>query len=123
MARRIHTKTRLIRRVAVITILIVAASAILMTFPDIRHIGISLFASAGVAGLIAGMAARPVLSNVIAGIQIEHTVFFGTGPVTLVLVPDVSYSAARDKPARTWPRSRTVLPCPWACRSYRAAIR
>jgi small-conductance mechanosensitive channel len=54
-------------------ILIVAVSAMLMTFPSIKHIGISLFASAGVAGLIAGMAARPVLSNVIAGIQIAMT--------------------------------------------------
>jgi len=72
-ARRVHTRTRLLRRIAVIAILIVAASAMLMTFPGIRHIGISLFASAGVAGLIAGMAARPVLSNIIAGIQIAMT--------------------------------------------------
>ena len=72
-ARRVHTRTRLLRRIAVIAILIVAASAMLMTFPGIRHIGISLFASAGVAGLIAGMAARPVLSNIIAGIQIALT--------------------------------------------------
>jgi hypothetical protein len=73
LARRVHTRTRVLQRVASITILIVAASAILMTFPSIRHIGISLFASAGVAGLIVGMAARPVLSNIIAGIQIAMT--------------------------------------------------
>jgi small-conductance mechanosensitive channel len=72
-ARRVHTRTLLARRIAVIAILIVAASAMLMTFPGIRHIGISLFASAGVAGLIAGMAARPVLANIIAGIQIAMT--------------------------------------------------
>jgi small-conductance mechanosensitive channel len=73
LARRVHTRTRVLQRIASTTILIVAASAILMTFPGIRHIGISLFASAGVAGLIVGMAARPVLSNIIAGIQIAMT--------------------------------------------------
>jgi small-conductance mechanosensitive channel len=73
LARRVHTKINLIRRVVITAIVIVAFSAMLMTFPNIRHIGISLFASAGVAGLIAGMAARPVLSNVIAGIQIALT--------------------------------------------------
>ncbi len=73
LARRVHTRTRLLRRIAGITILIVAVSAMLMTFPSIRHIGISLFASAGLAGVIAGMAARPMLSNIIAGIQIAMT--------------------------------------------------
>jgi hypothetical protein len=73
MARRVHTRTLMLRRIVSIAILIVAASAMIMTFPGIRHIGISLFASAGVAGLIAGMAARPVLSNIIAGIQIAMT--------------------------------------------------
>jgi small-conductance mechanosensitive channel len=73
LARRVHTRTSLVRHIAIIAILIVAVSAMLMTFPGIRHIGISLFASAGVAGLIAGMAARPMLSNIIAGIQIAMT--------------------------------------------------
>ena len=72
-ARRVHTWTRLMQRIASIAILIVAAAVMIMTFPSIRHIGISLFASAGVAGLIAGMAARPMLSNIIAGIQIAMT--------------------------------------------------
>jgi hypothetical protein len=45
----------------------------LMTFPAIRHIGITLFASAGVAGLVVGMAARSTLSNLFAGIQIALT--------------------------------------------------
>jgi small-conductance mechanosensitive channel len=41
-----------------------------MTFDSVRHYGVSLFASAGVAGLVAGLAARPLLSNLFAGIQI-----------------------------------------------------
>ncbi len=44
-----------------------------MTFGPVRQYGVSLFASAGVAGLIAGLAARPVLSNLFAGVQIAMT--------------------------------------------------
>src|SRR5205085_1291933 len=44
-----------------------------MTFESVRHYGVSLFASAGVAGLVAGLAARSVLSNLFAGIQIATT--------------------------------------------------
>lgn len=48
-------------------------SAALMTFPAVRQYGLSLFASAGVAGIVAGLAARPVLSNLMAGVQIAMT--------------------------------------------------
>jgi small-conductance mechanosensitive channel len=51
----------------------VTLGAVLMTFEPVRQYGVSLFASAGVAGLIAGLAARPVLSNLIAGLQIATT--------------------------------------------------
>ena len=44
-----------------------------MTFEPVRQYGVSLFASAGVAGLVVGLAARPVLSNLIAGIQLAVT--------------------------------------------------
>jgi hypothetical protein len=49
------------------------APAPLMTFDAVRQYGISLFASAGVAGVIFGLAAQPVLSNLIAGIQLAMT--------------------------------------------------
>jgi small-conductance mechanosensitive channel len=45
----------------------------LMTFPAVRHVGVSLLASAGLAGLIVGMAARSTLSNLIAGVQVALT--------------------------------------------------
>ena len=44
-----------------------------MTFDSVRQYGVSLFASAGAAGIILGLAARPVLSNLLAGIQIAMT--------------------------------------------------
>jgi small-conductance mechanosensitive channel len=47
--------------------------AALMSFPEVRQYGYSLFASAGVAGIVAGFAARPVLSNLLAGVQLAMT--------------------------------------------------
>jgi small-conductance mechanosensitive channel len=44
-----------------------------MTFDSVRQYGVSLFASAGAAGLVVGLAARPLLSNLIAGVQIAIT--------------------------------------------------
>ena len=44
-----------------------------MTFDPVRQYGVSLFASAGVAGLVVGLVARPLLTNLIAGIQIRAT--------------------------------------------------
>jgi len=72
-ARRIKTQVLVLRRMAVIVVAVVAVAAMLMTFPTIWNIGAGLFASAGAAGLIVGMAARPTLSNLLAGIQIALT--------------------------------------------------
>jgi small-conductance mechanosensitive channel len=69
-ARKHLTQVRVLAR-AIDTIVIVASvGAALMSFDSVRHYGVSLFASAGVAGLVAGLAARPLLSNLFAGIQI-----------------------------------------------------
>jgi small-conductance mechanosensitive channel len=72
-ARRVATQMQVLRRVAFVVVSILAISVALMTFPTIRQIGASLLASAGLAGLVVGMAMRPTLSNLLAGIQIALT--------------------------------------------------
>jgi small-conductance mechanosensitive channel len=69
-ARKHLTQMRILERIANVLILIVTAACVLVTFESVRQYGVSLFASAGIAGLIAGLAARPVLSNLFAGLQI-----------------------------------------------------
>ena len=68
--RRLHTQIRVLARTAHVFVVLLAASMVLTTFPAVRHVGASLLASAGVAGIVAGLAARPVLGNLIAGLQI-----------------------------------------------------
>lgn len=72
-ARQMRTQAQLLRRIGIIVIVIVTLCVMLMTIPNVRLLGASLFASAGVVGLVIGIAARPVLSNLIAGIQIALT--------------------------------------------------
>jgi small-conductance mechanosensitive channel len=70
VARKYVTQVRILRQVVDTVIVVLTVSAALMTFEPVRQYGVSLFASAGVAGLVAGLAARPMLSNLIAGLQI-----------------------------------------------------
>ena len=72
-ARRIRTQTQVLRRIFVVIVLIVALGIMLMTFPAIRTLGTSLLASAGLAGLVLGMAMRPTIASLVAGIQIALT--------------------------------------------------
>ncbi|WP_373186889.1 mechanosensitive ion channel family protein [Halopseudomonas sp.] len=72
-ARRIHTQTQLLVRTLSFFVLLFGLSIMLMTFPAVRQIGAGLMASAGVAGLAVGFAAKPVLGNIIAGLQIAVT--------------------------------------------------
>jgi small-conductance mechanosensitive channel len=73
LARKHVTQVRILKRALHTLIVVVTLSAVLMTFEPVRQYGVSLFASAGVAGLVVGLAARPMLSNLIAGIQIATT--------------------------------------------------
>jgi small-conductance mechanosensitive channel len=73
LARKHVTQTRILKRALQTLIIIVTAATALMTFDAVRQYGVSLFASAGAAGIIVGLAARPLLSNLIAGVQIAVT--------------------------------------------------
>ena len=70
LARKHLTQVRILERTVTVLIVIVAAARVLITFESVREYGVSLFASAGIAGVVAGLAARPVLSNLFAGLQI-----------------------------------------------------
>jgi small-conductance mechanosensitive channel len=72
-ARRVRTQTQVMERVATMAIVIVTAAVMLMTFPEVRQIGASVLASAGIAGLVIGMAAKSTFSSLIAGLQVAIT--------------------------------------------------
>ncbi|HVT31850.1 MAG TPA: mechanosensitive ion channel domain-containing protein [Rhodanobacteraceae bacterium] len=111
-ARRVLTQTRVLGRVAIGIIVLIGAAAMLMTFPGARQIGASLLASAGLAGLVAGFAARQVLGNLLAGVQIALT-----QPIRLddVLVVEGEWGRVEEITSayvvvRIWDERRLVLP-------------
>jgi potassium efflux system protein len=72
-ARRVVTQVRILQRITLVAVYVIAIAAILITFPRIWQLGAGLLASAGVAGLVIGVAARPLLENLIAGVQLSLT--------------------------------------------------
>jgi small-conductance mechanosensitive channel len=72
-ARRRRTRIGILYRIAVFAILLVTICLMLMSIPSVRNIGVTLIASAGLAGLAVGAAAQPALKNLIAGIQLAFT--------------------------------------------------
>ena len=114
-ARKVETQTRFLVRALNILIVIIGFGAALMTFDSVQHMGASLLASAGVGGLILGFAARPVLSNLLAGMQIALTQPFRIDDVIHVQgewcwVEEVT---ATYVVVRVWDLRRLVIPLQW----------
>lgn len=72
-ARRVRTQITLVRRLTALVVTVIAVAAMLLTFDGFRAAGASLLASAGVLGVVAGVAAQSTLGNVFAGLQLACT--------------------------------------------------
>ncbi len=114
-ARSRHTQLRVLTRTAQIFVVVVTVAVMLMTFPRVRELGTSLLASAGIAGLVVGLAARPLLENIIAGLQIAMT-----EPIRLddVVIVDGEWGRIEEITAtyvvvRVWDERRLVVPLSW----------
>ncbi len=111
-ARKHVTQVRVLQRAVNVIVILFTAGAVLLTFEGVQEYGVSLFASAGAAGLVLGFAARPVLANLIAGIQIALT-----QPIRLddvVIVEDewgwIEEIYATYVVVRIWDLRRMVVP-------------
>ncbi len=72
-ARRKRTRAAILGRIGTFFIIFISVCLMLLSVPGIRTIGVTLMASAGIAGLVVGAAAQPALKNVIAGVQMAFT--------------------------------------------------
>ncbi len=114
-ARRIQTQTRVLARSAMALLVVVGTGLALMTFPALQRLGTSLLAAGGLAGIAAGFAAKPILSNLLAGLQIALT-----QPIRLDDVVIVQNEWGRiDEITGTyvvvglWDQRRLILPLQW----------
>jgi len=112
LARKVHTQTKVLSRTVMIVVGVIGVAAALMTFPSIRQLGASLLASAGLAGLVVGLAARPTLGNLVAGLQIALT-----QPIRLddVVIVEGEWGRIEEITAtyvvvRIWDQRRLIVP-------------
>ncbi len=111
-ARRLRTRVSVFRRVTVVVATMLAIAAMLTTFQGVRDLGTTLLASAGIASVVIGIAARPMIANVIAGIQI-----FFAEPMRIddVVIVEGQWGRVEEITlnyvvVRTWDERSIVLP-------------
>jgi len=72
-ARKIHTQFRVLKRIVIAVVAILAFGSCLMTFERVHQLGTTILASAGIIGIVVGMAAQKTITTFIAGLQIAIT--------------------------------------------------
>ncbi|MFE2171120.1 mechanosensitive ion channel family protein [Streptomyces sp. NPDC059447] len=110
--RRVRTQVTLIHRVVSAVVIVVAVASMLLTFPQMRGIGASVLASAGVLGIVAGIAAQSTLGNLFAGLQIA---FGDTVRIGDTVVVDKEWGTVEEitltfLTVRTWDERRITMP-------------
>lgn len=111
--RRIRTQLAVVRRLVSVLIAVVAIGAILFTFSEVRAVGASVLASAGIVSVIAGLAAQSTLGNLIAGIQLAFSDAIRVDDVVVVegqwgRIGEITLSYVV---VHIWDERRLVLPC------------
>ncbi|MBA2948650.1 mechanosensitive ion channel family protein [Streptomyces himalayensis] len=110
--RRVRTQVTLIQRVVSAIVGVVAAASMLLTFPAMRTAGASLLASAGILGIVAGIAAQSTLGNLFAGLQIAFGDMVRLGDTVVVdgewgTVDEITLTFLT---VRTWDERRITMP-------------
>ncbi|MEU0392960.1 mechanosensitive ion channel domain-containing protein [Streptomyces sp. NPDC006208] len=110
--RRVRTQVTLIQRVVIAVAGVVAVAAMLLSFPAMRTVGASMLASAGVLGIVAGIAAQSTLGNLFAGLQIAFGDMVRIGDTVVVdgewgTVEEITLTFLA---VRTWDERRITMP-------------
>ncbi len=110
--RRVRTQVTLIQRVVTAVVGVVAVAAMLLTFPAMRTVGTSMLASAGVLGIVAGIAAQSTLGNLFAGLQIAFGDMVRLGDTVVVdgewgTIDEITLTFLT---VRTWDERRITMP-------------
>ncbi|MGO4456497.1 mechanosensitive ion channel family protein [Streptomyces sp. M-16] len=110
--RRVRTQVTLIMRVVTAVVGVVAVAAMLLTFPSFRALGTSVLASAGIIGIVAGVAAQSTLGNLFAGFQIAFGDMVRIGDTVVVanewgVVEEITLTFLA---VRTWDERRITMP-------------
>jgi len=111
-ARAVRTQLAVLRRVLVVVVWIFAIASLLMQFTVVRTVGVSLLASAGVAGVVLGIAAQKSIGALLAGIQLSITQPIRIGDSLIIegesgTVEEINLTYVV---VRTWDLRRLLIP-------------
>ncbi|TLF46365.1 mechanosensitive ion channel family protein [Maribacter aurantiacus] len=114
-ARKIYTQFNILERIVIFIVIILAVGAALMSFQEIRELGLSIFASAGVAGIIIGFSAQKLIGTVLAGIQIAIAQPIKLDDVVIVegewgRIEEITLTYVVVK---IWNKRRLIVPTPY----------
>lgn len=112
-ARKIRTQLQIVRRLVIVIIVVIAIGAILMTFDQVRAVGASVLASAGIASIVAGLAAQSILGNLFAGVQLAFSEAIRVGDVVVVQgeFGRINQITLSYVVLELWDQRTLVLPC------------
>jgi small-conductance mechanosensitive channel len=110
--RRLRTQSTLIQRVFTAIVGVIAVASMLFSFPEMRTLGASMLASAGIIGIVAGVAAQSTLGNLFAGLQIAFGDMVRIGDTVVVdgewgTVEEITLTYLS---VRTWDERRITMP-------------
>lgn len=113
--RKILTQLGFIVKIARGTVLLAAIIAVFLYFDELRVVGKSMLASAGVLGIILGFAAQKTLGNLIAGFQIAFTQPLRLDDAVVIenewgWIEEITLTYIV---VRLWDMRRLVLPISW----------
>ena len=114
-ARKISTHVSLARKILNVLLVLLAVSSVLMTFDTVRQVGLSILASAGIAGVILGFAAQKSLATLISGIQIAITQPISIDDVVVVenewgRIEEITLTYVV---VQLWDQRRLIVPITW----------
>jgi len=112
LQRQRRTMLSLMRRVFTVMMVLIGIGVMLSQFADLASLGTTLLTSAGVVGVVVGIAARPVLTNLVAGMQVALTQPVRIGDTVMIdgnwsYVEELGYTYAT---MRTWDERRLLVP-------------
>ena len=110
--RRRRTYVSIFRRVFIFVMILGSIWIGLSEFANMEGLGKTLLTSAGIAGVVIGIAAQPILGNIIAGVQVAVTQPVRIGDSVIMdgnfsTVEDLRYTYAVLK---TWDERRLIVP-------------
>jgi small-conductance mechanosensitive channel len=111
-ARRIYTQFQIFKKIAMFVVGLLAFATMLMTFDRVRQVGTTILASAGIMGIVIGLATQRTIGTLFAGLQIAITQPIRVDDVVIVenewgRIEEITFTYVV---VRIWDLRRLVLP-------------